>query len=140
MGRAFWCRPKSIVLIVLLLHHAGPLAYDWRVRFGADVRADLERIGWARTWELARQILADPYSHTVSSLRADKYVPSPAEVANHRLTEFIRQILRGKNQVVKASRGPWEGAQLSGAQPRQLTDEQRAEHRDELLALTGVSG
>lgn len=64
----------------------------------------------------------------------------PAEVAGHRLMEFIRQVMRGKNQVVQHQPGPWEGAQLAGGSKRVLTDEQRAEHRRELEALTGVTG
>lgn len=140
MGRALGSRPKSIVLIALLHEHGDALAYDWRVRFGVELRDDLNRLGWSRMWAYAQRILADPYSHTASVVRGDKYVPDPAEVAGHRLMEFIRQMMRGKNQIVQHQPGPWEGAQLAGGSKRVLTDEQRAEHKRELEALTGVTG
>ena len=100
----------------------------------------LREWGWNKFWAVTQELLRDPYSHTVSAMRGDKYVPDPAEVAGFKLIISIRSMMRGKNQVQQPIKPDWEGpAPTYGQQATEtLTDDERAESRRQLEALAGI--
>lgn len=59
--------------------------------------------------------MRDPFSHVASSIRADAFVPSPAQVAGADLIEVYLNSKRRKGQIAQQVTRPWVGK--PGARP-----------------------
>lgn len=145
MGRARERRPKSLILVGLLLGHpaAGALAYDWRARFGLPLSAARDgSMRWAEAWALTEQILRDPYSHTYSTLRGDTHQPHPALDAALTTIELWATAKSGPGKIPVRITRPWAGtppppgATASSASRDATASAQRRRALDARLGIT----
>ena len=86
-------------------------------------------------WRLTSEILRDPFSHTVSALRGDKFVPHPAQVATLNVFEAWVNSNRAKGKIPVRLERPWEGKPPRyGAKPATPADDAGRARRRAILA------
>ncbi|MFG3338724.1 hypothetical protein [Glycomyces sp. NPDC048151] len=99
-------RPGGIAgLLDLIEEHPGPLAYDWRARFGLPLSAPFDgTVSWHEAWLLTEQLLADPTSHLAAALAGWDYPASREALALADLWDLTVAVNTDKRKRGKAER------------------------------------
>jgi hypothetical protein len=94
-------------LLDLIEEHPGPLAYDWRTRFGLTL-ADLfaGRVMWHEAWLLTEQLLTDPTSHLAAALAGWDHPATREALALADVFDLLVAVNTDKRRRSRAERYP----------------------------------